>query len=67
MIDYPKNFRKFKNCNSVFIFKKIDNNKYKVTNKIKNGLFNYVKNSSFKKKIIEKKNILDFLNCYVYH
>ena len=64
MRDFPNKFRKFKNCNSVFIFNKIDNNNYKVVNKIKNRYSNYVLNY---KKNIKKKDLLNFLNCNVYH
>ena len=67
MINFPNKFRKFKNCNSVFIFTKINDSQYQVINKIKNGERKYVNNVFNYKKIIKKKDLLDFLNCYVYH
>ena len=43
MINFPNKFRKFKNCNSVFIFTKIKT-QYQVINKIKNGERKYINN-----------------------
>ena len=55
----------YKNCNSLFKFKKIKNsNLYKITNKIKNNVGSFVKNYSC---IINEKDLKTFLNQRVYH
>ena len=61
MVQYPNKFQRYKNCNSLYKFIKINDEEYLIINKVRNWKRNFVKNFSCK---IKSKNILGFLNYH---